>query len=415
MATGYENSYGSDWTRLHTSKTDLDTSTEVGTTVSLSSTAAPAPALQRLSFARHPSVIGSSLGPAPLIEKNARPANQNVGGIVFGAMAHIISPERNPSSYNPSSIDVQAILDGLTSKPVGLNDFKRFLNQIRRGEYQVEHNSWISCAPILVDFLLEFKSYADGFSRLSLRDQSQCPHPFEIICYLNSQNPDGPTDTNDSASHLSQDDSFFNLEAVARELSKKISQDVDTSLMRENDDTRTPTSSPRPINRKVNWAPSVRSNNHPHDPDWDGTGSTLSATLHEGSILKAARHDPKANSQLSSSIVMDKLKGVEPANQPLRSSFNTLVRSYLGTSISLKEQNGLLSSCQYINFETIQRAMLEARYTNHPAVLSGIVAEILIGLNSHVLPLFRIQAKVHAPEKDIIGLSGSNGSANLDL
>lgn len=145
---------------------------------------------------------------------------------------------------------------------------------------------------------------------------------------------------------------------------------------------------PKPTNRHVNWAPSVRSNKHLHDTDWDGAGSTLSAILREGSILRAARHHPKAYSRFSSSGSMIKLKGVDPEHQPMRSSFNNLLRSYLGNSTSLNERNGLLAICQDINFDSIQRAILEAKYTNHPAVLSGIVAEILVGLNLHVLPVF---------------------------
>jgi hypothetical protein len=161
MLTGYENNYGSDWTRQRTldNGTDIDMATELGTTLSRSTTA-PAPALQRLSFARHPSVIGSSLSPAPLLEKIARPANQNIGdGIVFGTMAQSNSSPRDSSSCDQPPRDIQAILDGLTSKPLGLTDFKRFLDQIRRGAYAEECNCWISYAPLLVDFLLDFKRF----------------------------------------------------------------------------------------------------------------------------------------------------------------------------------------------------------------------------------------------------------------
>ncbi|KAA1106104.1 hypothetical protein PGT21_029023 [Puccinia graminis f. sp. tritici] len=395
MLTGYENNYGSDWTRQRTldNGTDIDMATELGTTLSRSTTA-PAPALQRLSFARHPSVIGSSLSPAPLLEKIARPANQNMGdGIVFGTMAQNNSSPRDSSSCDQSPRDIQAVLDGLTSKPLGLTDFKRFLNEIRRGAYSEECNCWIIYAPLLVDFLLDFKRYADGFARLSLREQSQCPHPFEIICHLNSQNPEAPKDSSDiDFSDLRQDVGFSQFEKAARELSERMPADFDANPSHEHpDDNRTPTMEPENPNRphrKVNWAPSVRSNNHQYDPDLDSTGSTLSATLHEGSILRAARHNSKATSQFSSNVLMQSLRGVAPDHQPMRDSFNALVIKYLGSSTSLKQQDGLLSSYEIINFESIQRAILEANYTNHPAVLSGIVAEILVGLNVHVLPVF---------------------------
>ncbi|KAI9601805.1 hypothetical protein KEM48_001091 [Puccinia striiformis f. sp. tritici PST-130] len=310
MATGYENNYGSDWTRQRNldDVTDCDMSTELGTTLS-KSTAAPAP---------H-----------------------------FNAYHLLVMLPR------------AAVLDGLTSKPMGLTDFKRFLNLIRQGAYQEHCNSWISSAPMLVDFLLDFKRYADGFSRLSLRDQSQCPHPFEIICHLNLQTPDD------------------SLDSKCRE----------TSAMMPHPAMELTNPNP-PASRKVNWAPSVRSNNHQHDPDLDGTGSTLSATVHEGSILRTARYNSKAPSQLSSNFLMHKLKGVEPDHQPMRTAFNTLMMKYLGNSTSLEQRDGLLSSCDDINFESIQRTNLEAKYTNHPAVLSGIVAEILVGLNQHVLPAF---------------------------
>ncbi|POW08295.1 hypothetical protein PSHT_09628, partial [Puccinia striiformis] len=353
MATGYENNYGSDWTRQRNldDVTDCDMSTELGTTLS-KSTAAPAPALQRLSFARHASVLGSSLGPAPSIEKVVRPVNQNTGnGIVFGTMAHNNSSQMDASSYDQSAIDVQAVLDGLTSKPMGLTDFKRFLNLIRQGAYQEHCNSWISSAPMLVDFLLDFKRYADGFSRLSLRDQSQCPHPFEIICHLNLQTPTIrwiPT----------QNGGFSQLENAACDLSHRMPGDFGY-------DAPTPamelTNPNPPASRKVNWAPSVRSNNHQHDPDLDGTGSTLSATVHEGSILRTARYNSKAPSQLSSNFLMHKLKGVEPDHQPMRTAFNTLMMKYLGNSTSLEQRDGLLSSCDDINFESIQRTNLEAK------------------------------------------------------
>ncbi|POW15021.1 hypothetical protein PSTT_02465, partial [Puccinia striiformis] len=388
MATGYENNYGSDWTRQRNldDVTDCDMSTELGTTLS-KSTAAPAPALQRLSFARHASVLGSSLGPAPSIEKVVRPVNQNTGnGIVFGTMAHNNSSQMDASSYDQSAIDVQAVLDGLTSKPMGLTDFKRFLNLIRQGAYQEHCNSWISSAPMLVDFLLDFKRYADGFSRLSLRDQSQCPHPFEIICHLNLQTPDDSLDSSElDLSNQTQNGGFSQLENAACDLSHRMPGDFGY-------DAPTPamelTNPNPPASRKVNWAPSVRSNNHQHDPDLDGTGSTLSATVHEGSILRTARYNSKAPSQLSSNFLMHKLKGVEPDHQPMRTAFNTLMMKYLGNSTSLEQRDGLLSSCDDINFESIQRTNLEAKYTNHPAVLSGIVAEILVGLNQHVLPAF---------------------------
>lgn len=393
METDYTASYGSDWTRKRPAAsnlgTDFDASTEVGSSLSRSTTA-PAPAIQRLSFARHPSVLGSSLNPTPLITKIVRPVNQNTEtGVAFRAIA-TNNLQKVLASTEDRQIDVQAVLDGSTSKPLGFSDFKRFLAEVRRGAYREESNSWLDSSPILVDFLLDFKRYAEGFSRSSLRDQSKSPHPFEIICYLNAPSPQA------SAFPLHSDQTLLNYDEGTPGLDKSLNdpQNDQPKMFGESSEFDThddntflsePNPRSRPGNRKVNWAPSVKSNNQRYESDLDCAGSTLSTTIQEASILSSARKNSKANSQLSSEIIKDTLKGVEPQLQPLRSCFDTLVSKYLG---STSQTDGLLLRCDAIQFESIQRAILEGKYTTHPAVLSGIVAEILEGLNQHVLAVF---------------------------
>ncbi|KAI8458260.1 hypothetical protein BY996DRAFT_4577384 [Phakopsora pachyrhizi] len=377
--------YGGGWGRQNSEirnsiGTDIDLSTELGTSLSRS-TATPAPKVKRLSFARHPSVVDSSSDSYPIIGKMTKSKLPEEISMDFRTLAQK-SGNNSLTIKVDQTIDIQGILDGSTRKPRSFSDFKKFLQQPLQSDLEESQRLWIKFGTTLLDFLLEFRAYVEKFSKLPLMEQSLSPHPFELLCVMNAKILSVVPHGSLVASQANDED---------------LSPPVKLNKLQYADENTTVDSLPTPARlnvRKVNWAPSVRSNSD--SLKQQDLKPTTPVGLQEFSFRKAEKGAPKSCLSACSTAISETPSGINPSAQSLRPEFDRLTEKYLG-SYSQRSTNSesLLSGFSEISRDLIDRALYEARYTNHPAVLAKLVEEILQGLNNNALPQFLFYVEEH--------------------
>ncbi|KAH9811796.1 hypothetical protein DFH28DRAFT_931470 [Melampsora americana] len=388
--------YGSDWTRRRYSDVEgkSELCTELATTLSRS-TSAQQPKVRRLSFARHASVIESTGPSEPLIpfvskalhfrhqpEQESLPTFKDLTGEKSRSGSYFPVDDSRSEHDSTGSLEVQSILDGSSRKPFHMSNFEAFLQESKKLERLGEKNAWLIHASVMVAFLLEFRSYAEKFAHIPAHEKTASPHPFDIICIINSGMLNIPS--HPSLAHTRNDerracfDEYYNNHSDP-------SNDYPTL-----DTIKPPQHFPV---RKVNWAASVRSYSSDHATD------PTSISQPPPSIPRRAVSVSYSNiSSAVSSVLPD---GLNPESQPMRPDFDAFIQKYLGSRKAWDKAGGLLSHFDELKSDLITRALLEAKYTNHPAVLAGFqekqslirmrtVAGLVILLSATILELLLI-------------------------
>ncbi|KAG0150856.1 hypothetical protein CROQUDRAFT_627265 [Cronartium quercuum f. sp. fusiforme G11] len=398
----FEN-YASDWTRCQFSESETrsEVCTELATTLSRNTPAKPHK-VARLSFARHASVVESISPSQPFTERIPKPLkfcerNQHKPTFNFRQLSEETKQSKLdlPSNVKASIIvpndclDIQAILDGSAPKQLKLTNFRIFLQETRENQSSEESTPWLNWAPVMVEFLLEFKSYAEQFSRLPADQKTAAPHPFDIICVINSGLPKPPSYPSTAWARNCENESQFGDPRKNQHHSPSKGKPWDpfyknlTPKQHKRPDKGSEEFSKHPFTRrKVNWAPSVRSKSGDiHD-------ESGSSSISRSYPWKSRPTMSVSFSSLSSAVSSVLPEGLEPKSQPLRSLFDALIEKYLAEPIQSRPEGGLLSQCIELKTGPMKRAVLESKYTNHPAVLGPLVEQILDGLNHHVVPNF---------------------------
>ncbi|EGG03264.1 uncharacterized protein MELLADRAFT_109404 [Melampsora larici-populina 98AG31] len=398
--------YGSDWTRRRYSETEgkSEICTELATTLSKSTTPQPTK-VRRLSFARHASVIESTTGTSsqpriPLQISKTFNFRHQTDQEAPTSFKDLIGEKSRSGSYSSNtteeitttssehdsttiSLEVQSILDGSSKKPFHMANFECFLQDSKKLDPLEETNSWLIHASVMVAFLLEFRSYAEMFARIPAHEKTASPHPFDIICIINSGLPHNPS--HPSLAHTRNDER----RACFDEYYKNHSNEYPTL------DT-TNSSKHSPV-RKVNWAASVRS--------YSTDRLVEPTSISQPYPSRSRRAISVSCSNISSAVSSVLPDGLNPESQPMRSEFDGLIQKYLGSRNAWDQAGGLLSQFDELKSDLMTRALLEAKYTNHPAVLAGLVEFILQGLNQHVIPIFMEKTSDHSKKnKGIIAI-----------
>lgn len=231
---------------------------------------------------------------------------------------------------------------------------------------------------IFFDFAWETSpiSYAERFSRLTPDEKLRSPHPFDIVCLINSGLPNLPSYPSLSSKSSHSKKGYPRNEAFHNPHHQKYSSPRNENYRSEiTRDYLTNHHSQPQESRKVNWAPSVRSNHTP---------SQSPRQPHP----RAQRAVSTSFSNLSSAVSSCLPSGLDPDSQILRPLFDALLSKYIMEPHELNPSGGLLLKCTELNPGLMKRAVLEGRYTNHPAVLGLLVEDILTGLNQQVIPHF---------------------------